>query len=174
MSDTRIIVTNDRNHKIVRVNNFLISYGINNSGLFNNNNNDNNNADNNVNREPTIDEYHELWNITDEYFEQYFYELSNKTNKMSGHETNFVKFESTIKSASYCTDNIPNDKYQICIKYSFSDMYYTNNSQLTDEMEVMAEGISKLIFVFIIVRRKKYIGSLFVGMCDDIYPFLYN
>lgn len=114
-------------HKVVRINNYLLSFGINNSSTW---------TDDDVAREPTGSEYDELIVSTDDYFNQVFQNSIEKLNCGT-----FVKLESKAISKSFNTENIPNDKYQICIRYSYMDIYFTKDSALTDDIEKCPEGI---------------------------------
>jgi hypothetical protein len=115
-------------YKIIRVNNYLLSFGINNSSLC---------EDDDVNREPTEEEYDMLLTATEEFFSNFFESLMKKTNCGT-----FVKLVSAVKSKSYNQEKIPDEKYQICIHYSYTDIYFTNDSVLTDDMESSPEVIS--------------------------------
>lgn len=146
MSDTKIIHVDDK-YQTVRVNNFLLSYGINNNELH-----DNEEYNNNVNREPTADEYQLLYDANNAFFQKYFESYCAK-HKTSANNTS-VQYSSQVQSVSYKKDKIPNDNYQVCVKYSYADMKYPINSNLTDELEVMAEGI----------RKFKFLCTCFVGV----------
>ena len=115
-------------YKVIRINNYLLSFGINNSSLC---------QDDDVNREPSADEYKQLLAYADEYFGRFFQSVLTKHNCGQ-----FVKIKSQVSSKSYKTEKIPNDKYQICVRYSYSDIYFTKDSVLTDDIESCPEIIS--------------------------------
>jgi hypothetical protein len=127
------LIDSDSRFKVVRVPNYLVSIGINNGNWYSD--------PDEVDREPTQSEYTELCDATDAYFEQFFRTLCEKNN------VKFIRLESKVNSKSYKKDMIPNDKFQVCLKYSHVDIYYSNDSDLTDEMEVSAEGICTCILL---------------------------
>jgi hypothetical protein len=117
----------DSAYKIIRVNNYLLSFGINNSAFF----------EDAVNREPTEKEYNMLLTAVEEFFINFFRNLMKKTNCGT-----FVKLVSEVKSKSYNQEKIPDENYQVCIHYSYTDIYFTNDSDLTDDLELSPEVIS--------------------------------